>query len=80
MYYTYILRSLKDGRYYYGHTQNLENRLEEHNSGNVKATRPRRPLVIHYKEEYNSRSEAAKREYFFKSIPGYIYLKERGIT
>ncbi|MBU1101156.1 MAG: GIY-YIG nuclease family protein, partial [Bacteroidetes bacterium] len=27
MYYTYILKSLKDNRHYYGHTSNLENRL-----------------------------------------------------
>ena len=79
MYYTYILKSLKDGRYYYGHTENLEKRLLVHNSGKVKATMYRRPLLLHYCEEFESRSQAAQREYFFKSIDGYLFLKESRI-
>jgi putative endonuclease len=79
MYYTYILKSLKDGRYYYGHTEDLIRRIHEHNLGQVKATKYRKPLILHYVEKYESRSEAAKREYFFKTIDGYLHLKEKGI-
>ncbi len=39
MYFTYILQSLKDNRYYYGHTNNLENRVDQHNKGKVKSTK-----------------------------------------
>ena len=50
MYYTYILKSIKDGKYYYGHTADLSLRLKEHNNGKVRATKGRRPLIIHYYE------------------------------
>ena len=39
MFYTYILQSLKSHRYYIGHTQDLQERLERHQSGKVTATR-----------------------------------------
>jgi putative endonuclease len=79
MFFTYILISQTHGTYYYGHTSNLNNRLIEHNRGYVRYTSGRRPWIIHYFEEYNTKSEAAKREYFFKSIEGYKYLKENKI-
>ena len=79
MYYAYILKSLKDQKYYYGHTSNLENRLKEHNNGKVRATKGRRPFIIHYYETFSSKSGAAKREFFFKTIEGYRFLKENKI-
>ncbi|MGZ3874020.1 MAG: GIY-YIG nuclease family protein [Mucilaginibacter sp.] len=39
MFYTYILQSTKSGRYYIGHTENIEARLEIHNTGIMKATK-----------------------------------------
>ena len=79
MYSTYILKSLKDGKYYYGHTADLNSRLKEHNNGKVRATKSRRPFIIHYVETFESKSEAVKRELFFKSIDGYIFLKQEEI-
>ncbi len=79
MYYTYILKSLKDGRFYYGHTENLLKRLKEHNAGEVRSTKSRRPLVLHYYSEFETKSQAAKQEYFYKTISGYIFLKTKGI-
>jgi putative endonuclease len=70
---------MKDGRYNYGHTANLEPRLEQHNRGKVRSTKGRIPLVLHYYETFETKSEAAKRELFFKSIDGYIFLKENKI-
>ena len=46
--YTYILRSLKDNGFYYGHTSDLEVRLKKHNEGKVRSTKSRKPFVIHY--------------------------------
>ena len=80
MYYTYILISESKGTYYYGHTANLEKRMHEHNKGKVRSTKVRRPWKIHYFESFKTKSEAAKREYFFKSIAGYRWLKEQKIT
>ena len=79
MYYTYILKSLKDQKYYYGYTSDLHLRLKEHNNGKVRATKSRRPFIIHYYETIETKSEAIKRELFFKSIDGYIFLKKENI-
>jgi len=79
MYYSYILKSEKDGRYYYGSTHDVEKRLMKHNSGQVRATKGRRPFLVHFIEQYQTRSEAFKREMFYKSIEGYNYLKGQNI-
>jgi putative endonuclease len=79
MYYTYILKSLKDDKYYYGHTGDLNLRLQEHNNGKVRATKGRRPFIMHHFETFDTKSEAVKREMFFKSIDGYIFLKQEKI-
>ena len=79
MYYSYILKSLKDGKYYYGMTNNIEERLKFHNSGRVLSTKSRRPFIIHYRECYETRVEARTREAFYKSIAGYLWLKQEGI-
>ena len=79
IYYVYILKIIKDGTYYYGSTNNIDKRLEEHNKGKTRYTKGRKPWMLHYSEQFNSRSEAMKRELFFKSIDGYLYLKENQI-
>jgi putative endonuclease len=75
----YILQSLKDHKYYHGHTSDLDARLKEHNNGKARATKGRRPLKLHYTETFLTKSEAIKRELFFKTIEGYVFLKEKGI-
>jgi putative endonuclease len=80
MFYTYILISEVDGTHYYGHTNDLIERLKKHNLGKVRYTKGRRPWKIVYSESFNTKSEAYRREFFFKSIEGYRYLKEKGIT
>ncbi|OIP00126.1 MAG: endonuclease [Bacteroidetes bacterium CG2_30_33_31] len=80
MFYTYILKSETHGNYYYGHTNDLEKRIKQHNMGQVKYTKGRRPWKLHYFEEFETKSGAAKREYFFKSIDGYLWLKSQKIT
>ncbi len=79
MYSTYILKSEKTGTYYYGHSIDLIKRLKRHNSGFVKSTKSKRPWVVHYKEEFQTKSEAYKRELFFKSIDGYNWLGDNKI-
>jgi len=73
------LKSLKDGRYYYGSTEDVNKRLFKHNSGQVRSTKGRRPFIIHFVEEHEIRSLAYNREMFYKSVDGYIYLKENKI-
>jgi len=73
------LKSEHDGTYYYGSTKNLRERVKVHNSGKSRYTKGRRPWKLHYFEEFESRSDAAKREKFFKSIDGYNFLKKGNI-
>ena len=50
-YIVYILKSEKDGGYYYGYTANLQARLIRHNDGLVRNTKARRPFVIKIKHQ-----------------------------
>lgn len=65
-YYTYILQCADGGRYY-GHTDDLARRVTEHQRGEVRATRRRRPVTLVYAEEYGTRAEAFRREQQFKN-------------
>jgi len=67
-YFTYILRSTISDRYYTGSTSNLENRLIHHNSGHSRSTKAYIPWEIVYFEEYETKSEAIRREYALKRI------------
>ena len=78
-FYTYILKSQKFNRYYYGHSQNLSERLKIHNYGKVRSTKAFRPWTIHYFESFSTKSEAYRRELFFKSAEGKKGLKLNNI-
>ncbi|MBU0573552.1 MAG: GIY-YIG nuclease family protein [Candidatus Margulisbacteria bacterium] len=77
MYYVYVLHSLSYNTYYVGSTEDTEKRLSEHNAGKCRYTSGRMPWQLVYKEEYNTRGEAMKREKFFKSGQGRKFLKEK---
>jgi len=76
MFYIYILKSLKDNKTYVGYTNDLERRLSEHNSGQSKATKNRRPFELIFSEQFEVSSEAKKRELYWKSGGGRRKLKE----
>lgn len=78
-FYTYILKSLKDNGYYYGYTANIEERLKKHNGGKVRSTKSRSPFVIHYFEIFQTKSEAYRQEFFFKSAAGKDYLRKNNV-
>ena len=75
MFYIYILKSLKDNRTYVGYTNDLERRLAEHNSGKNIATKNRRPLELIFSEQFETSTEAKKRELYWKSGGGRRKLK-----
>ncbi len=77
MYYIYILKSIKDGKYYTGFSGDLRRRLQEHNSGSVQSTRDRRPLELIYYEAYREKLQAIKREKFLKTTKGKLQLKKQ---
>ncbi|MFC2084465.1 GIY-YIG nuclease family protein [Bacteroidota bacterium] len=67
MFFVYILKSLKSGRFYIGHTKDLARRLGEHNSGIVRSTKAYKPWRIVYTEEFVNREDAFKREVEIKT-------------
>jgi putative endonuclease len=77
MFYAYVLKSIKYDYFYKGHCENLQKRLDEHNSGMTVSIRPYRPFKIIYFEEFTTITEAIKREKYFKSSAGRRYLKTK---
>jgi putative endonuclease len=78
-YFIYVLKSESTGFSYVGHTSDLEKRVIEHNNGKSLSTKGKRPWRLVYKEEHMTRSEAASRERYFKSVKGRSELKAKGI-
>ena len=76
-FYVYVLLSEKDGNFYTGYTQDINNRLASHNNGLVKSTKYRRPLQLIYFEGCISQKDATRREKYLKSGNGKIYLRNR---
>ena len=74
-YYVYIIKSIKYEYTYVGHTENLKNRLAEHNKGKTKSNKSYMPFALVYFEEFGSRKEAIERERYFKSGSGREYVK-----
>ncbi|MDN3547436.1 GIY-YIG nuclease family protein [Mucilaginibacter aquaedulcis] len=74
MFYTYIIQSVKSGRYYIGHTSNIDERLERHNRGKVNATKNKGPWIIKYFETYKTKSEANSRELYIKSMKSRVFI------
>jgi len=77
VYYTYVLSSKKDKKNYIGYTNNLKLRFEQHQKGLVKSTKYRRPLILIYYESCLNIKDATRREKYFKTYYGKIFLKKR---
>lgn len=77
MYYTYVLQSLKDKKFYTGYTKNLKLRFEQHQKGLSESTKDRRPLKLVYYEACLNQQDATHREKYLKSYHGKMYLKNR---
>jgi putative endonuclease len=76
MFYTYILKSTSNGRYYIGHTNDINSRLHRHNSGMVTATKNKGPWIIVYFETYKTKTEANKRELYIKSMKSRVFIEK----
>jgi putative endonuclease len=68
MNYTYIVKC-NDGSLYTGWTNDLEKRMEAHNSGQgAKYTRGRSPVELVYFEAFDTKEEAMSREWHIKRL------------
>ncbi len=66
--YVYMLKC-KDGSLYTGWTNDIDKRLEAHNSGKgAKYTRGRTPVTLVHLETFSTKEEAMSREFAIKKL------------
>jgi putative endonuclease len=77
MHTVYVLRSEKDGNLYIGCTEDIQERLQQHNAGRARSTKSRIPFVLIYTEEYRDKYEAFRMERFYKTAKGKRELRKK---
>lgn len=77
MFFTYILKSKKDKKWYTGYTNDLRKRFNQHNSNEVYSTKNRGPFNLIYYEACLNEQDAKSREKYLKTGMGKRYLKNR---
>ena len=70
MYFVYILKSKVRERYYIGYTGNVTERLQKHNAGANKSTKPFKPWEVIYSEILPDKKSAWLRERQIKRYKG----------
>lgn len=73
-YYVYILHNPRKEFLYVGYSEDLRQRLEEHNSGKVRSTKSYTPLELIHFEAYTLKSDAKRREGYLKTNRGRTTL------
>ena len=66
MFFVYVLRSKKDGKFYTGFAADIEKRLKKHNAGDVISTKDRLPFELVYFEGCKNKTDALHREIYLK--------------
>lgn len=72
MYYAYILR-LRDGSYYHGYSDNLRQRVKNHQNGIVISTKNLRPVELIFYAAFSTKEKAIKFEKYLKSSSGFAF-------
>lgn len=78
MFYIYVLENENDRELYFGYTNNLKRRFEEHNHGKSFSTKKHngRWILIYY-ESCVMESDARRREKYLKTTQGRRLIKRR---
>jgi len=76
MYYVYILE-LIDKTKYVGYSSDLENRINDHNNGNVPQTKKLRPLKLIYYCAFINKKKALDFESYLKTNSGFAFRNKR---
>ena len=80
MFVVYILRSESSGKTYIGQTDNLGRRLSEHNdpaqNRNKFTSKNKGPWKLIHSEEFETRSDAMRREKWLKTGVGRDWIKQ----
>ncbi len=73
-FYVYVLFNKNKNFIYIGYSENLKQRIQEHNEGKVRSTRAYIPLRLIFYEAYPTRSDVKRREKYLKSNKGRTTL------
>jgi putative endonuclease len=74
-YYIYILYSSTLDKYYVGHTDDINRRLNEHNTSQTRYTQTGKPWILIYTETFETRAMAMKREREIKGKKSRKYIE-----
>jgi putative endonuclease len=74
-YYTYIIESITNQRWYIGHTNDIDRRLSEHNSGQNKSTKGKGPWKLIFLSRFNNNLDANRFELRLKRFRNKKFIK-----
>ncbi|MDD2871285.1 MAG: GIY-YIG nuclease family protein [Candidatus Gracilibacteria bacterium] len=78
MYYVYVIRSVENNEQIYtGFSENLKQRLEEHNTGKSKHTQKYKPWELVFYSAFESKKIALDFEKYLKSASGIAFRNKR---
>ena len=78
MFYVYILQSIDyENRTYVGFTENLKQRLKDHNDGFSKHTNKFRPWKLVYASIFADKKKVLDFELYLKTASGKAFLRKR---
>ena len=73
-FYVYVLHNSSKNFIYVGYSENLKQRIQEHNEGKVRSTKAYTPLKLIFYEAYATKSDAKRRETYLKTNKGRTTL------
>ena len=77
MYYCYILLSSKSHIFYFGSAKNLELRIRQHNTGEVKSTKSYIPWKLVFYSAFDTIKKAKDFELYLKTGSGKAFAYKR---
>ncbi len=76
MFLMYVIRSVTTGRFYIGHTDDIDQRIVEHNTDQSHYTKGKGPWDLAYAEAFRTRAEAMRREREIKKRKSKRYIEK----
>lgn len=75
MYFVYILKSKKDGSLYKGSTENLKQRIDDHNNGSAIYSSTKKPYKLVWYCAFPTKTQALQFEKYLKHGSGHAFAK-----